>query len=272
MRDRVIAMLALAIPVLAGLAYLASNGAPTRYLATNAIALAIAGLCIALTPRGPARLWRRALIALLLASLFLPLATGPHVGTIARWLPLGPFALHAGMLSVPLLAVLLGEDDALAPGLLLLALLACLLQPDMATGAALMLAAVGLYDATRDWRYGPVAIAGFAASLVAAMRGELPAQPFADRIIFLLARTDPLAALGLVLALVASFYLIVSALPGRETSRKALAGSLFGFSFAGIVSNYPSALVGYGAAPILGYGLALAVLATRARPMPPEKK
>lgn len=277
MRDRVIALLALAIPVLAGLAYLAAYAAPGRYLATNAIALAIAALCIALAPRRPGKkLWRRGLIALLIALLFLPLVTGPHIGAIARWLPLGPFALHAGMLGVPLLAVLLGEEDAHAPALLSLALLASLLQPDMATGAALMLAAVGLYDASRDWRYGLVAIAAFAVSLVAAMRGELPAEPFADRVIFLLARTDPLAALGLILALVASFYLIVSALPGREASRKALAGSLFGFTFAGIVSNYPGALVGYGAAPILGYGLALAVLATHARrqspPMPPEKK
>ena len=41
--------------------------------------------------------------------------------------------------------------------------------------------------------------------------------------------------------------------------RHALAGSLFGFSLAAIVSNYPSVLIGYGAAPIIGYGLALAL-------------
>ena len=41
--------------------------------------------------------------------------------------------------------------------------------------------------------------------------------------------------------------------------RHALAGPLFGFSLAATVSNYPSVLIGYGAAPIIGYGLALAL-------------
>lgn len=260
MRGRLIAFAALAVPVLAGLAYLYAYGAPIRYLAVNAGALALAAGWIFAVPRHLSIRTRRILIAFLLLLLFLPLATGPLVNGVARWLPLGPFTLHAGMLALPLLAVLAGEEEAYAPGLLSLALLAALLQPDMATGAAVMLAAVGLHEATRDWRYGLVAIVAFPASVVAAMQGELPAQPFADRVIVLLALTDPLVALGLLAALVAGFYLTIGALPGRETSRKALAGSLFGFSFAGIVSNYPSALIGYGAAPILGYGLALGLL------------
>lgn len=261
MRDRRIAILALAIPVLAGLAYLYAFDAPASYLAVNAGALAVAALWIAFAPPLPSRIGRRVLIALLLLLLFVPLATGPSLNSVERWLPLGPVNLHVGMLAVPLLATLAGEEPDHAPAILSIALFAAFLQPDMATGAALMLAAVGLYDATRDWRHAVFAIIAFTASLVAAMRGELPAQPFVERVIFLLARTDPLAALGLLAALVASFYLIVGALPGRETSRKALAGSLLGFSFAGLVSNYPSALIGYGAAPILGFGLALGVLA-----------
>lgn len=271
MRTRAIAVAALAIPVLAGLAYLHVFEAPPSCLAVNAGALALAAAWIAWAPRRPSPRARRAAIGLLLVLLYLPLATGPELSGVARWLPLGPFTLHAGMLCVPLLAVLAGEEPAYAAEILSLALLAALLQPDMATGAALMLAAVGIYDATRDWRCGLVAIVAFAASLVAAAPGELPAQPFADRIIFLLARSDPLAALALLAALAVTFYLIVGGLPGRETSRKALAGSLFGFSFAGIVSNYPSALVGYGAAPILGFGLALAMLCgPRDRPERPN--
>lgn len=263
MRDRTIAVLALAIPVLAGLAYLIAFSAPVSYLAVNAGALAVAALWIAFAPPVLGTPVRRVLIGVLLVLLYAPLASGVAVNGIARWLPLGPFQLHAGMLAVPLLAVLAADEEAHGPGILSAALLAALLQPDMATGAALMLAAVGLHDATRDWRHGLVAIVAFAASLVAAMRGELPAQPFVERVIFLLARTDPFAALGLLTTLVTSFYLILSALPGRATARKALAGCLFGFSFAGLVSNYPSALIGYGAAPILGFGLALGVLAAR---------
>ena len=265
MRERLIAIMTLAIPVLAGLAYLYAFGAPLRYLAINAAALGIAALWIAFAPSF-ARWARLAAIAAAMTLLFLPLASGPAVSGVMRWLPLGPFTLHAGMIAIPVLAALVGEEEAYAPGLLSLALLAALLQPDLATGAALMLAAVGLHEATRDWRYGLVAIVAFVVSIVAAMRGELPAQPFADRIVVLLALTDPIVALGLLMTLIASFFMIVGAVPGREASRKALAGSLFGFSVAGILSNYPSALIGYGAAAILGFGLALGLLAAGPAP------
>lgn len=257
--DRSIAVAALAIPVLAGLAYLHAWNAPPRYRAINAGALALSAAWIALAPRFGTRS-RRVLIALALALLFVPLVTGPSPGGVARWVPLGPFQLHAGMIAVPVLAVLAGEEPDHAPALLSTALLAALLQPDMASAAALMLAAFGLCDATRDWRHAAFAAVAFVAALVAAMRSELPAQPFVEHVIFLLARTDPLAALGLLAALLASFVVMVGPLRGAEASRKALAGSLVGFSFAGLVSNYPSALIGYGAAPILGFGLALGLL------------
>ena len=263
MRERLFASAALAIPVCAGFGYLFADDAPRSYLAANAGALALAVLWIALAPGTLSARARRIAIGLALALLFIPLLTGPHINGIARWLPLGPFTLHVGMLVVPALAVLAGEEPDYAPGLLSVALLAALLQPDMATGAALTLAAFGLYDATKDWRYGAFAAAAFTVSLVAATRGELPAQPYVERVIFLLARTDLLAALGLTAALLAGFVLILTAFPGREAGRKALAGCLFGFTFAGHVSNYPSVLVGYGAAPILGFGLALGLLSVR---------
>lgn len=263
MRGRVFAALALAIPVLAGLPYLWRFGAPASYLLVNAGSLALAVLWIALAPARLGTAVRRAAIAILLAVLFAPLVTGPSPGGVARWLPLGPVVLNSGLLAVPALVVLVGEERDYAPALLSVALLAALLQPDMALGAALTLAAFGLYDATKDWRYGAFAAVAFAISLVAAIRGELPPQPFVERVMFLLARTDPFIALGLLASLLASFFLIAGAAPGRDTSRKALAGALFGFAFAGHVSNYPSPLIGYGAAPILGFGLALGLLASR---------
>lgn len=260
MRDRVIAVLALAIPVLAGLGYLFAFDAPRGFLLVNAGALAIGAAWIFMAPAVGSPAIRRAVIGACLVLLFLPLLTGPSLNGIARWLPLGPITLHAGMLVLPMLVVLTGEEPDYAPGILSVAVLAALLQPDMATGAALTLAAFGLYDATKDWRWGLFAAVTFTVSLVAAIHGELPAQPYVERVMFLLARTDPLAAFGLALSLLASFLLIAGAFPGREASRKALAGALFGFSFAGHVSNYPSALIGYGAAPILGFGLALGLL------------
>lgn len=261
MRGRLVANLALALPVLAGLGYLFGLGAPPSYPIVNAGALAFACAFILAAPAMRSQASRRILIGLALVALFLPLLTGPAIGGVARWIPLGPFALHAGMLVVPTLAVLCAKEREAAPILLSIALLAASLQPDLATVAAVMLASVGLYEATQDWRHGLVAIVAFAAGLVASVRGELPAQPFADYLILPLALTNPLVALGLLAALVAGFLVLLKAGPGEDAPRKALAGSLFGFSFAGLVSNYPSALIGYGASPILGFGLALGILA-----------
>jgi len=255
-RERAAALLALSLPVLAGLLYLWRFDAPASYLASNGVALVVGILPILWTPSLGLSA-RRVLTLVLLALLFVPLATGPAILGIARWLPLGPMHLHAGMLVVPSLAVLAAQDEDHAPTILATALLAALLQPDMATGAALMLAGVGFYQTRRDWKYAVFVIVAFFTSLVMAMHGELAAQPFVERVLHSLVREAPLAALALLATILASFFLILYAVPGSPLARRALAGTLFGFSIAAILSNYPSALIGYGAAPIIGFGLAL---------------
>ncbi|MDG5747206.1 hypothetical protein P8Q88_03345 [Qipengyuania sp. XHP0207] len=258
---RLIASATLAAPVLAGIAYLAIFGAPSNYARVNGIALGVAALVVFLSPRLSTLETRRLVAVILLTLLFLPLITGPAISGISRWLPLGPVVLHSGMLAVPLLVVFAARDERYTEPILLAAIFAALLQPDGATGLALTFAAVGLYNATRDWKAGVVAGTGFIASLVMWMRGELPAQPFVERVLVDAAMVEPLAAVGLFLALIASFFLILHALPGAKAPRHALAGTLFGFSLAAVLSNYPSALIGYGAAPILGFGLALSQFA-----------
>lgn len=259
MRERGISILSLALPVLAGIAFLALAGAPIFFCMINGLALLISAALILFLPAIDGAKTRRVLALVLIALLFAPLATGPHLNGIARWLPLGGVVLHAGALALPALAVLAARDEDYAPPILLIALLAALLQPDAALGLAVMMAAVGLYNATRDWRLVPVAGIALFASMLAGLRGELPAQPYVERVLVHLAMETPLAAFGLALALLACFLLVAHALPAIKPVRHALAGSLFGFSLAALVSNYPSVLIGYGAAPILGYGLALAL-------------
>ena len=115
MRDRVIAVLALAIPALAGLAYLFAFGAPSRFLAVNAGALAIAVVVIGFAPNALSNITQRMLIGIALILLFVPLLTGPTLNGVERWLPLGPFTLHAGMLVVPMLMVLAGREPGPRP-------------------------------------------------------------------------------------------------------------------------------------------------------------
>lgn len=256
-KERLPALLALALPCLAGLACLALAGAPGAYLAINAgaLAAALAWICAGRLP--PDEWPRRVLAAVLLAVLALPLVTGPVVNGVARWIRLGPAAINAGLLAIPLLAVLAALDRAYAPPLLLAALLLTLLQPDAAGAFALTFGAVGLHHVTRDWRFGLIAIVAFIAALAASLRGELPARPLADRVLVEFALASPIIALAAFAALVAGFCLMLFAVPMSRSSRYALAGTLFGFSMMGLMSNYPSPLIGHGAAAILGYGLAL---------------
>ena len=263
------AMLALALPVLGGIGALWLMGAPSSFLLVNAGALVLGLAVIAFFPQLGAIKVRRFAIVALLILLALPLLTGPYVNGIARWLPLGPFTLHAGMLTIPLLAVLAARDEDYAAPILLAGILAAALQPDAASGLALTFAAMGVYNAKRDWKDGVVAGTGFFATLVMWVRGELPAQPFVERVLVDLAVVQPLAALALLACLVASFLLILHALPAPMAQRHALAGTLFGFSIAAVLSNYPSALIGYGAAPILGFAIALSQIERAESKAPP---
>ncbi|MCL6251729.1 hypothetical protein M3P36_11845 [Altererythrobacter sp. KTW20L] len=258
-RHRLPAIVALALPVLAGIACLVAFGAPGSYVAANGAGLAL-GLALLLLLDAPDERRSRIVAVALVALLYLPLVAGPAYNDVTRWIALGPVRLHAGMLVIPALAVFAARDKLYAAPILLAALGAALLQPDAASGFALTIAAVGIHHATRDWRMGLTAIVGFVATLYMAVHGELPATEFVERVLVDYAVLSPTVALALFAALVASFVLIATAVPLERPARLALAGSLFGFSLMALLSNYPSALIGHGAAPIIGYGLALGLV------------
>lgn len=256
-RHRAAAMLALLLPCSAGLAYLAAFGAPQAYLVINGAALAAALGWIAFGGFPQKLTVRRVLSLLLLALMALPLMAGPSLNGVTRWISIGGLSVHMGMAVIPLLACLAARDSDYAVPILLSAIFITLVQPDAASAFALTLAGVGLYFAWHDWKPGVVAIAGFAVGIVASVRGELPAQPFVERFLANLILTNPAVALSLALSLLVSFFLLLRALPRGKAENYALAGTLAGFSIAALMSNYPHVLVGYGAAPIIGYGLAL---------------
>lgn len=252
-------LLALCLPVLAGLGYLAWAGAPGSYVAVNGIALGLALAALFFVP-APNQLGTiRILLAILLIMLALPLVTGPEIKGVARWIPLGPVQLHAGSIALPAFACLAARDEAMRVAWLLAATFLALLQPDAACAFALCGAAAGLYFSGGDWRDAVATGVAFFAGIAASIRGELPAQPFVERVLVSLSLDAPMVALVLFAALVASFFLMAHALYRPKPERFALAGTLFGFSLLGVVSNYPGVLIAYGASPILGFGLALAL-------------
>ena len=257
--DRLPALIALALPVLAGLAYMASFSAPQGYLAISGVSLIAALVLVVAVPEGltSARAQRLAAGACV-ALMLLPLATGPSMDGITRWIPLGPATLNSGLLALPLLARLSAQDRSCGHWMLAAALIAALLQPDAAATFAITIAAVGLHHITKDWRVGVIAILGFFATIYAGLNGELPAVPFVERVLVQAASDSGPFAVLLFVALLASFMLMLVAGPGTRAERFALAGSLFGFAVMAAVNNYPTPLVGYGAAPIIGYAVALA--------------
>lgn len=263
-QERLPALFAIALPVLAGLAYMAAGGAPQTYMLVNGGAL-LAGGAILLVGLPPLERRGRVIAGMLLLALFaLPLLTGPTLDGpftegVRRWLPLGPLALHAGLLTIPPLLVLASQDERLGPIAILVGLLVALLQPDFASGFALTGGAVGLYQARRDWRIGLVIILGFLFSVSAALRGELPAVPFVERIVIDALRES--LALGVLLALALGgatlAMLFGTGLPRRI--RYAIGMGFFGFLVTSLISTYPTPLAGYGAAAIIGFALAHAL-------------
>ena len=257
--ERFPALLAIALPVLAGLAYMATGGAPRAYLIVNGGALILAALIVMI---GLPKLGRRARIvagAALLVLFALPLLTGPSMNGIARWLPLGPFILHAGMLTIPALAVLAARDDRFGPPALAAALLTALAQPDFASAFALIGGAIGAYQVRSDWRFGLVVIGGFFIAIAAALQGELPAVAFVERIIIDALPTAPLMAGLIALSIVGAVLIMLFGTGLPRIARYPIGLSLFGFWLASLISNYPTPLAGYGAAAIIGFALAHAV-------------
>ena len=258
-RDRFPALLAIALPVLVGLAYMATGGAPSAYLIVNGAALALSALIvlIGLPPLG--RRARIIAVAGLVALFALPLLTGPSMNGIARWLPIGPFILHAGMLTIPALVVLAARDDRLGPPALAAALLIALAQPDFASAFALIGGAIGAYQVRSDWRFGLVVIGGFFVAIAAALQGELPAVPFVERIIIDALPTAPLMAALIALSIAGAVLIMLFGTGLPRIARYPTGMTLFGFWLAALISNYPTPLAGYGAAAIIGYALAHAV-------------
>ncbi|MGB3796425.1 MAG: hypothetical protein WA957_08995 [Alteraurantiacibacter sp.] len=248
--------------MLAGTLYMALAGAPSHYALTNVGALVLASVWI-LAGRGPHTATSRHMLAIaMLAILLAPLAVSPEVQSasgerVLRWFPLGPLALHSGMLVTPALCMLAARNRRLAAPMLLLALAASYLQPDAATGFALTFAAVGLHHVTKNWKVGVVAAIGFFASIRMALMGQLAPQPFVERMLVEAAIQNIFLGLTLAAAMIAAFTLLLLAIPFDRAKRFTLAGLFFGFGIMALMSNYPTPLIGYGAAPILGFGIAL---------------
>lgn len=247
-------MAALVLPVAAGLAWLAVSGAPMAWLAVNGGALLLALLLAVLLPIPQDERRAALLAASLVAALFATAIAGTSIDGVRRWVSLGPVSLHVGYLLLPMLAALTPRlPSAPAVALLVLALLATLLQPDRATTIALVAVLAALTHVRRDRASFVgliVAIAGGSAAFVAP--DPLAPVRWVEAVQRDAWQAAPIAGLALTLATLSPLLLLKQA--------PTLTAFLLGAGLMAFAGPYPSILIGYGAAPILGFGLALAAL------------
>ncbi len=266
-----IGVAALVAATASGILFFRIGGAPGAYAVLNGLALLLGLAVISFAPRRMSARAAAWVVALGVTGIAATLVTGFDLDGVRRWLPAGPVRLHAAMFFLPAIAVLIPQFPArtqLAVVIVLAAVFA--IQPDFA--AALALAAAFLFS--RPGRNELLVSAFGATAVIAAITttllrpDPLAAVDFVERVV-----PDAFAINAMLGLLVGSALMLVCVAPllvraANPRAGRALAAVMAGFVLASIIGAYPVPLGGYGASPILGYALGLALL--RAPIVPPK--
>ena len=254
-----------------GLLYMSAAGAPSVYLAVNALSLVLGLALFAVIPSTglASRLSGGVLVAL--GGLLLATALfGVPVEGASRWIRAAGLSLQISLVVLPAMLVVFARGRGLLATIgMILAAVALALQPDRAMAGVLAaaLAVLAMYRPDR-WVVSTlsVAVAGFATTL---MRPDsLPAVPYVDQILYTSFQVHPLAGLAVAGG---ALLLIVPAIAGQwmdagNREVHAVFGAVWlGVLAAAALGNYPTPLVGYGGSAILGYALSLSFMPRQAR-------
>lgn len=245
-------------------------GAPRNALIVQGLAAMLAlGLALLV-----GRFWRRArwrlwlLIAACGLALVVTLMNGVSLEGAKRWLALGPVQLHTASIVLPFAAWAFAKgfgDRRAAPIAALLAFL-LLYQHDAASSLAWALALAAAAAVERPRQATPWACVAIAALLAYGAWVEpdtLPAVPYVEGLLDQTFAASPvlgvLAGL-LMISLPAPFLLVARTRPDRLAEALALAALWAGWIAGNLFGNYPAPVLGYGAAPILAWGLSLGLV------------
>ena len=266
-RPRLLGLLCASVAVGLGLAYMATGGAPSRYLLINLAALVLGATAwLSLGRAASSRLAGDGRAVFVLALPLLATALfGVAADGVSRWVSVGPLAIQVSLIVLPAMIVLYARSaDAIGTVGLVIAALALAAQPDRAMAGMLAAGLAGLILAKPSRL--PVLALGVAvvAFVVTLIRPDAsPAMPFVDRILYTAFDMHALAGLAVVTG---CFILIVPAMVGamRGVDQRAVMLA-FGASWLGVVAaaalgNYPTPLVGYSGSAVLGYLLSVALL------------
>ena len=221
-----------------------------------------------------ARFWRKAgwrywlLVAACVLALVWTLMTGVALEGARRWLAVGPVQLHTAFLALPLAvwAFARGFEDRRVAPLAAGLSFALLYQHDAASSLAWALAIGAATLVQRPRQLVPWAVVAVAAVFAYAAWSEpdtLPAVPYVEGLLAANLATSPvvgaLAAI-LMFSLPAPFLLVAASRPERRAEALALAALWAGWIFGNLFGNYPAPVLGYGAAPILAWGLCIGLV------------
>jgi cell division protein FtsW (lipid II flippase) len=263
----VFAWLCAATSVTLGATYLLAAGAPHRYVAVNAAALAVGVMAASLMRR--VRLRERRLAGASTAAIgVLLLATafyGVHIDGASRWIGVAGIPLQPSLILLPPAIAQFARVRGWLPSIgLAIAGIGLGMQPDRAMAGTLTAGIATLWLHRRE---PPVTVAlaaalsGLAASML--RPDEVAPVLFVEQVVQSAFGFHVLTGLAIVAGLAAMLAPAAAGLGARTTEREVFA--VFGatwlaaIAFA-IVGNYPTPLVGYGSSAILGYCLSAAVL------------
>jgi cell division protein FtsW (lipid II flippase) len=246
----------LIVVVLAGVANMALGSAPLHYMAINAAALAAMLAMIRFLPVIKTERLVLIMSAAAIIALGLPLLIGPDLEGIRRWIGLGPVQLHSGMLVLPMLVALFPRLKS-AHGITAVALaaVAISLQPDRASAIALLTGTAALLVANRSATNALQLLCAGVAVAVTFMRPDtLEPLAFVENVLPDALGSNPLLAVVLGASLAAALFIPAI---GHQKLIPVMA-TVGGFAVASLLGAYPVPVIGYGAAAIIGYGLAVA--------------
>ena len=266
---RLLGLLCAALAVGLGIVYMASAGAPPRYLIINLAAFVVgAAIWLGLGREVTSR-WQGVAVLALTAPLLATALFGVPVEGASRWVNVGPLSVQVSFIVLPAIIVLYARStdvrstDAIGTAGILIAAAALAAQPDRAM-AGVLLAGIGAIVLAQPSRLGALAFAGAVIGFGVAMLlpDALPAVPFVDRVLYTAFDVHILAGVAVVagcLILLAPMAAVLGPMPDRRVL------FAFGASWAALIAaaaigDYPTPLVGYGGSAVLGYLLSVALL------------
>lgn len=181
---------------------------------------------------------------------------------VHRWLNLGGFRIHAGLILSPILLLQVSKIQQRVYAILLVALVATLfwLQPDASQLTAFSTAAMVLLYSRNNPAIGPVILALYTIGLIVHawyIPDHLPAVSYVEEIVRMSGEISIflwIASILSLLLLVLPFFRFRKAAGAVATSLGVYYTLLLVSAFSG---NFPVMIMGYGLAPMIGYFIGL---------------